>query len=88
MGNSNDTLLALNPEKSKPTIIPRALMNKQEKKMTNHNQDNQSNGANDNNDVDDEVEYAFSKGMINEKHYDLLTKAISNLDSKERDNTS
>jgi YVTN family beta-propeller protein len=33
--------------------------------------------------IKDEVEYAFSKGKINKKHYDLLTKAISNLDGKE-----
>ena len=35
-----------------------------------------------------EVELAFSKGKINEKHYDLLNKAISKLDGKESDNTS
>jgi YVTN family beta-propeller protein len=33
--------------------------------------------------IRDEVELAFSKGKINEKHYDLLNKAISKLDSKE-----
>ena len=33
--------------------------------------------------VRNEIEYSFSKGKINEKHYDLLTKAISNLDDKE-----
>jgi hypothetical protein len=26
---------------------------------------------------------AYSEGKINEKHYDLLNKAISNLESKE-----
>jgi YVTN family beta-propeller protein len=35
----------------------------------------------------DEVELAFSKGKINEKHFDLLTKAISNLSSKKANNT-
>jgi hypothetical protein len=30
-----------------------------------------------------EVKYAYSEGRINEKHYDLLNKAISNLESKE-----
>jgi YVTN family beta-propeller protein len=35
--------------------------------------------------IRNKVEDAYSKGKINEKHYDLLTKAISNLDSKERD---
>jgi YVTN family beta-propeller protein len=35
--------------------------------------------------IKNEVEYAYSEGKINEKHYDLLTKAILNLDSKERD---
>lgn len=32
--------------------------------------------------IRNEIEYAFSKGKIDEKHYDLLTKAISNLDGK------
>jgi hypothetical protein len=32
-----------------------------------------------------EIEYAYSEGKINEKHYDLLNKAISKLDGKERD---
>lgn len=32
-----------------------------------------------------DLEYTYSEGKINEKHYDLLTKAISNLDGKERD---
>jgi YVTN family beta-propeller protein len=37
-------------------------------------------------DIKNEVEYAYSKGKINEKHYDLLNKVIANLDSsKERD---
>jgi YVTN family beta-propeller protein len=35
--------------------------------------------------IKNEVEYAYSKGKINEKHYDLLTKAISNLDGRDRD---
>jgi YVTN family beta-propeller protein len=34
--------------------------------------------------IRNEVEYAFSMGKINEKHYDLLIKIIANLDSKER----
>ena len=34
------------------------------------------------------VELAFSKGKINEKHYDLLNKAISKLDSKEGNNNN
>ena len=33
--------------------------------------------------IRNEVEYAFSMGKINEKHYDLLIKIIANLDSKE-----
>jgi DNA-binding beta-propeller fold protein YncE len=33
--------------------------------------------------IRNDIEYAYSEGKINEKHYDLLTKAISNLDSKE-----
>ena len=34
--------------------------------------------------IRNEVEYAFSMGKINEKHYDLLIKIIANLDSNER----
>jgi YVTN family beta-propeller protein len=37
--------------------------------------------------IRNEVELAFSKGKINEMHYDLLNKAISNLDSKERESS-
>jgi YVTN family beta-propeller protein len=33
--------------------------------------------------IRNEVEYAYSEGKISEKHYDLLNKAISNLESKE-----
>jgi YVTN family beta-propeller protein len=33
--------------------------------------------------IRNEVENAYSKGKISEKHYDLLNKAISNLESKE-----
>jgi YVTN family beta-propeller protein len=33
--------------------------------------------------IRNEVENAYSEGKINEKHYDLLNKAISNLESKE-----
>jgi YVTN family beta-propeller protein len=33
--------------------------------------------------IRNEVEYAYSKGKINDKHYDLLNKAISKLESKE-----
>jgi hypothetical protein len=33
--------------------------------------------------IKDEIEYAYSKGKVTEKHYDLLNKAISNLDKKE-----
>jgi hypothetical protein len=32
--------------------------------------------------IRNEVEYAYSEGKINEKHYELLSKAISNLESK------
>jgi YVTN family beta-propeller protein len=35
-----------------------------------------------------EVEYAYSKGKINEKHYDLLSKAISKLNSSKENNDS
>ena len=35
--------------------------------------------------IRDEVEYAYSEGKINDKHYTLLNKAISNLDSKSED---
>jgi hypothetical protein len=38
--------------------------------------------------IRDEAELAFSKGKINEKHYDLLNKAVLKLDRKEGDNTS
>jgi hypothetical protein len=31
-----------------------------------------------------ETKYAFSKGKINEKHYDLLNEDISKLDGKEQ----
>jgi hypothetical protein len=34
--------------------------------------------------IRNDVEYAYSKEKINEKHYDLLNKAISNLDTQER----
>ena len=36
----------------------------------------------------DEVELAFSKGKLTDKHYDLLNKAILKLDGKESNNTS
>jgi hypothetical protein len=36
----------------------------------------------------DEVELAFSKGKITDKHFDLLSKAISKLDGKEGVNAS
>jgi hypothetical protein len=35
-----------------------------------------------------EVEYAYSKGKINEKHYGLLSKAISKLNSSKENNDS
>ena len=38
--------------------------------------------------IKDEVELAFSKGKINEKHYDLLIKAISNVERKEQRDAS
>jgi hypothetical protein len=38
--------------------------------------------------IRNEVELAFSKGKINEKHYALLNADISKLDGKEGDNTS
>jgi YVTN family beta-propeller protein len=38
--------------------------------------------------VRSEVELAFSKGKINDKHYDLLDKAISKLDGKEGNNNT
>jgi YVTN family beta-propeller protein len=37
------------------------------------------------NKIKTDLEYAYSEGKINEKHYDLLSKAISNLETKERD---
>jgi hypothetical protein len=33
--------------------------------------------------IQNDIEYAYSEGKINEKHYDLLTKAISTLNSKD-----
>ena len=38
--------------------------------------------------IRNEVELAFSKGKINEKHYDLLNKAILKIDSKESGSSS
>lgn len=38
--------------------------------------------------IRNEVEAAYSEGKIIEKHYNLLNKAISNRDGKERDNPS
>jgi hypothetical protein len=38
--------------------------------------------------IRNEIELAFSKGKINEKHYDLLNKVISKLDIKESNSTS
>jgi YVTN family beta-propeller protein len=37
--------------------------------------------------IRNEVEYAYSKGKINEKHYDLLNKNISNLDGKDNESS-
>jgi len=37
------------------------------------------------NKIKTDLEYAYSEGKINDKHYDLLNRAISNLDSKEND---
>ena len=38
--------------------------------------------------IKNDVDYAYSEGKLNEKHYVLLDKAISKLDGKESDNTS
>lgn len=38
--------------------------------------------------IRNELEYAYSEGKINEKHYALLNEDISKLDGKERDNHS
>jgi YVTN family beta-propeller protein len=38
--------------------------------------------------IRNEVELSFSKGKLTEKHYDLLNKAISKLDSKDGNNSS
>ncbi|HKG86890.1 MAG TPA: hypothetical protein VKA95_01085 [Nitrososphaeraceae archaeon] len=35
------------------------------------------------NKIRNDLEYAYSEGKISEKHYDLLNKAISNLDGKQ-----